>query len=103
MFPEMSRTRSGEIGQFASTLTKIAIRERVPVLPVGVAGMREFLPPGEKFPRLRSPMAIVVGEPFELSVYYDRRLSPEDVEEATEMIRDRVVEAASQAGELTGR
>jgi len=101
MFPEMHRTRSGEMGNFAPTLTKIAIRERVPVLPVGIAGMGQFLPPGKKLPRLRAPMAVVVGKPFVLSRYYDRRLSPEDVAEATDLIREHVVEAATKAGAMT--
>ena len=47
----------------------IAIRERVPILPVGIAGMANVLAPGMRLPRLRSPMAVYVGRPFDLAEY----------------------------------
>jgi 1-acyl-sn-glycerol-3-phosphate acyltransferase len=103
MFPEMTRSRSGEIGEFAPPLTKIAIRQRVPVLPVGIAGMGHFLPPGRCLPRLGAGMSIVIGEPIELSQFYGRSLSREDAALATAMIRERVTELHMQARELVGR
>lgn len=99
MFPEMSRTRSGQIGPFAPALTKIAIRERVPILPVGIAGMRNVLAPGMRLPRLRSPMAVYVGRPFDLAEYYDRRLTAQDVEEATAIVRGHVLDLSQKAEE----
>ncbi len=50
VFPEGSRSRTGTIGHFNPTLIKIAIRLRIPIVAVGLAGTEGLLPPGAALP-----------------------------------------------------
>jgi 1-acyl-sn-glycerol-3-phosphate acyltransferase len=47
MFPEGTRTHSGELGEFKDGAFRIAIDEQVPVLPLALAGSREALNKGD--------------------------------------------------------
>lgn len=60
---EGTRSRSGHLQTINPVLAKIAAGADVPVLPVGIRGSYEALPPGAKLPR---PVKIVVrvGKPF---------------------------------------
>jgi 1-acyl-sn-glycerol-3-phosphate acyltransferase len=62
---EGRRTRSGRLEPINPVLVRIALSADVPILPVGIRGSFNALPPGAKFPR---PKKIVVraGVPFRL-------------------------------------
>ncbi len=51
MFPEGTRTRDGSLGQFKSGVAAIAIRCRVPVLPVCIEGTFACWPRSRALPR----------------------------------------------------
>jgi 1-acyl-sn-glycerol-3-phosphate acyltransferase len=91
LFPEGTRTRDGRLQPFKIGVAKIAVRARAPVLPVGLLGTFEALPRGALFPK---PVKIRVryGVPFELTEYYERRMTDEDAAEATRRIREAVAE-----------
>ena len=62
LFPEGTRSEDGRLGRFRTGAFRLAARERVPVVPVGLAGTRAILP---KHGRLtRAPVAVRVGEPL---------------------------------------
>lgn len=46
MFPEGTRSRSGEVGGFKAGAFRVAVDRDVPVLPVAIDGSRDALPPG---------------------------------------------------------
>lgn len=91
VFPEGTRTRTGAIGPFESTLAKLAIRERVPIVPVALAGSGGILRPGHLLPHIGSRVGLVFGEPFELTEFYGKKPSAADVDRATDMLRNRVL------------
>ncbi|MER3403807.1 MAG: 1-acyl-sn-glycerol-3-phosphate acyltransferase, partial [Chloroflexota bacterium] len=82
LFPEGTRTRTGQLQSFKTGVAKIAVRARAPLLPVGLLGTFEALPPGALLPR-PAKIRVRYGAPFELSAYYDRRMSEEEAAEAT--------------------
>lgn len=69
VFPEGTRSRSGEIGALKPGVGLIAKRSGRPVLPVRIVGTQAILPPGARLPRrgrvevrFGAPMAIGDGE-----------------------------------------
>lgn len=91
LFPEGTRTRTGQLQSFKTGVAKIAVRARAPLLPVGLLGTFEALPPGALLPR-PAKIRVRYGAPFELSAYYDRRMSEEEAAEATHRIREAVAQ-----------
>lgn len=62
MFPEGTRARAGE-GAAHGGVAFLALRENVRVVPVGVAGTTEILPPGTGIPRFPH-VVLSYGEPL---------------------------------------
>lgn len=69
VFPEGTRSRTGELGPMRPGVGLIAKRSGRPVLPVRIVGTHEILPPGARWPRrgqvevrFGSPIAILPGE-----------------------------------------
>ncbi len=62
VFAEGTRSRTGDIGPFHSGALRLAAAANVPVVPVGLAGARDVLPPHGRV-RLR-PVAVRVGAPL---------------------------------------
>ena len=61
VFPEGSRQLSDEIGEIYDGAAWLAAKSGAPVLPVGIAGTRDAMGSGAKFPK-RTQVAIVVGD-----------------------------------------
>jgi len=60
LFPEGTRSRTGDIGTFKAGLGMIVAGTSVPVIPCRFAGSLEALPPGKWLPRPRQ-VTLVVG------------------------------------------
>ena len=63
---EGRRTRSGHLEVINPVLAKIAASADVPLVPLGISGSFDALPPGAVFPR-RRPIVVRVGPPFRLA------------------------------------
>ena len=63
VFPEGTRQETDTIADVFDGAAWLAARSDAPVVPVGIAGTAEAMPPGTKFPK-RTQVAIVVGEPM---------------------------------------
>jgi 1-acyl-sn-glycerol-3-phosphate acyltransferase len=86
LFPEGTRSRTGEMAAFKPGAASLCISRDVPCVPVGILGASEAMPYGKNWPeRGRPPLWIVFGEP----------LRPEDGETASQF-SDRI------AKEVTG-
>jgi 1-acyl-sn-glycerol-3-phosphate acyltransferase len=62
---EGRRTRSGRLDEINPVLARIAASADVPILPLGIRGSFDALPPGAHFPRPRK-IVVRVGPPFRL-------------------------------------
>lgn len=51
IFPEGTRTRNGELGEFKKTFAILSRELNVPVVPVSIKGAFEAMPKGNRFPR----------------------------------------------------
>ena len=64
IFPEGTRRRGPELGALFHGAAYLALRRRVPIVPVGIGGSEEILPSGHVVPRPHR-VVVVVGEPVE--------------------------------------
>jgi 1-acyl-sn-glycerol-3-phosphate acyltransferase len=73
VFPEGSRTETGELGPIEKGIALIIRKAGVPVVPVAVEGSFRAWPKGRKFFRPH-PIRVIYGKPMEL-----HRLRPEEI------------------------
>jgi 1-acyl-sn-glycerol-3-phosphate acyltransferase len=63
LFPEGTRTRTGEMGRFRPGIGMMVAGTDVPVIPAYLQGTFDALPPGKRWPRRRR-LRMVIGEPM---------------------------------------
>jgi 1-acyl-sn-glycerol-3-phosphate acyltransferase len=68
IFPEGTRSYTGELGNPKPGVAMLATRSGAPVLPVGISGTDRFLGRGQRFPRLGAPITVRVGKPFSIEL-----------------------------------
>jgi 1-acyl-sn-glycerol-3-phosphate acyltransferase len=65
LFPEGTRSRTGDMGTFKPGAAALCISRDVPCLPVAILGATEAMPYGAKWPvRGRPPVFVTFGEPM---------------------------------------
>jgi long-chain acyl-CoA synthetase len=85
IFPEGTRSKTGELGEFKKTFAILSKELNVPVIPVAISGAYNALPAGKHFPR---PCA-------KIRVSYLDAIYPQDYN--SETIAEKVKEAISNA------
>jgi 1-acyl-sn-glycerol-3-phosphate acyltransferase len=90
VYPEGGRSPGGDLMPFFPEFARLVIKLRAPLSPAAIAGAKDLLPVGSLIPKRDTAVAVVFGEPFELSDYYERPLSEEAVREATQVLEGRV-------------
>lgn len=88
MFPEGTRSATGEMLELRTGAARLAARTRTPIIPAAVHNTDHALPPG-KFVR-PARISIRFGPPFELTNLYDRNAKGEEMERALATIKDRI-------------
>jgi 1-acyl-sn-glycerol-3-phosphate acyltransferase len=63
VFPEQTWTTDGRLLRFARGGFLVAVKSRLPILPVGLEGPRVVMPPGERAVRPR-PVTVRIGVPI---------------------------------------
>ena len=96
VFPEGTRHSGREVGEIFGGAAFLAARTGVPILPVGIAGTEEAMPPKAKFLR-RVPVSIVVGEPLLPPDTENGRLSSRQRSEFTVRLREAMQSAMDEA------
>jgi 1-acyl-sn-glycerol-3-phosphate acyltransferase len=65
LFPEGTRSRTGEVGNFKPGAAALCISRDVPCLPVALLGASEAMPYGKNWPdKGRPPIYVTFGEPL---------------------------------------
>ncbi|HEY6147660.1 MAG TPA: lysophospholipid acyltransferase family protein [Thermoanaerobaculia bacterium] len=95
VFPEETRTRTGELLPFKKGAALLALRSGLPLLPVGIAGTRRVLPRDTLLPTA-GPAAIVIGEPIQVAgrPATDRGKLTEEARAAVAELRERAASLA---------
>lgn len=72
IYPEGTRSRDGRLYRGHTGPARLALRAQVPIIPIGLVGARDVMPPDAKFPKLRLPVTIRFGRPISVDRYLDR-------------------------------
>jgi 1-acyl-sn-glycerol-3-phosphate acyltransferase len=72
IYPEGTRSRDGRLYRGHTGPARLALRTGAPIIPIGIVGAREVMPPDAKFPNLRLPVTIRFGTPIEVDRYAGR-------------------------------
>lgn len=105
IYPEGTRTRTGKIGEGRPGIAKIFLKTGVPILPIGIKGTFELMPPGRGFPKIKREVKINIGKPlfFEEELKVAKKISEDSIEyqEILEKITKRVMEEIATLVEKT--
>jgi long-chain acyl-CoA synthetase len=99
VYPEGTRSPTGEPGPFRTGSGLLATGLRVPVVPVTVEGTHALLPKGRSLPR-RGPVTVRFGRPVQLGADEDRTDATRRLEREVAALRGP---AASSRGQRRSR
>jgi 1-acyl-sn-glycerol-3-phosphate acyltransferase len=85
IFPEGTRTKTGEMGRFKQGAFKIAMDLKLPVVPLSLSGFYDAMPSGKAFVNPHARVHLHIGEPVDLSQF-------EDINAAMAYLQERVAE-----------
>lgn len=71
IFPEGTRTKTGEIGRFKQGAFKIAMDMELPVVPITLNGFYRAMPSGQPFANPFSHLSLHIGKPIDISQFTD--------------------------------
>ena len=83
IFPEGTRTKTGEIGRFKQGAFKIAMDMELPVVPITLNGFYKAMPSGQPFANPYSHLSLHIGKPIDISQFTD-------INDAMIYVRDKV-------------
>ena len=91
IFPEGTRNKTeADMLPFKHGAAAMAIKTKAPIIPIVIY----------KKPRVFRCTHILIGEPFELTEYYDRKLSEEEFAEADNTLRDLMLDMRAKHTEF---
>ncbi|MDD2574037.1 MAG: lysophospholipid acyltransferase family protein [Firmicutes bacterium] len=91
MFPEGTRNKSGAPMDAEPGLSMIAIKAKVPVIPMAILSSY----------RVFSQVRLVIGEPISLEEFYDKKLTMDHHREISNSLMGRVFTMLQEAGKET--
>ena len=90
IFPEGTRTKTGEMGRFKQGAFKIAMDMGVPVVPLSLGGFFKAMPSGQAFANPRARVSLHIGKPIDISQF-------NDINEAMEYVREQIIASQLQS------
>ncbi len=88
IYPEGTRTTTGEVQRFKRGAFHIALDLHLPVVPLSITGCFECMPKGKAYIK-HHPVHLHIGEPMDLSGF-------EDENEAIEAVREAVIKGMKE-------
>ncbi|VEI13099.1 lysophospholipid acyltransferase family protein [Trueperella bialowiezensis] len=90
IFPEGTRSRTGEIGEFKVGAAALAIKFDIPIVPLAMRGGHEAMPVGAVLPTPnRPPIDMYIGKPM-------KALEDETAEDFMGRVRDHIIAMLDQ-------
>lgn len=94
IFPEGGRSYDGKLRKGYTGIAKLALKAKVPVVPIGIIGSDKILPKGKVLPRF-ARCDVRIGNKIEFSRYYNKKVNEKLLWDITRNIM-------SQIAKLTG-
>lgn len=96
IYPEGTRSRTGQIQEGRSGAAKIFLKTGIPILPVGIKNAFELLPPGKKVPKVKRSIEVNIGKPLyfeeEFKKVKNLNESSEEYREIIQKITKKIME-----------
>lgn len=96
IFPQGTRSRNNKIEKTFTGVARLAIEAKVAVVPIGIKGAFEVMPPQAKKPKIKKIIEINIGLPMEFSKYYNANKWPA-------LYRNITNKIMSEIGKLAGK
>lgn len=97
IFPEGTRTKTGEMGRFKRGAFQVALDLHLPVVPISLTGFYEAMPRDTYYVRSRAHLRMHIGKPIDLSDFIDPMTSKIDPNAAMAHVRELVQEGMKQS------
>lgn len=75
IYPEGTRSTTGRIQKGKTGVAVLALKAKVPVIPIGIINTHKILPKGSIIPRFNVKAEIKIGKPLTFNQYYDTAIS----------------------------
>lgn len=95
LYPEGTRSPSGKLYKGRTGVARLALENKVPVIPIGLHGTREIQPPERNIPKL-GRVGIKIGKPLDFSHLYDQRGERDTLRAVTDEIMKNIRELSDQ-------
>ena len=92
IFPEGTRNKSGAFMDAEPGLSMIAIKAKVPVIPIAILSTY----------RIFNPLKMIIGEPVYLEEFYDKKISMDRHKEISNGLMRRVMDMLMEAKRASG-
>ena len=90
IFPEGTRSRDGELGEFKTGAAALAIKFDIPIVPLAMSGGHDAMPVGAVLPTPnRPPVSMYIGAPM-------KALDDESVDDFMGRVRRQIIEMLDQ-------
>lgn len=89
IFPEGTRTKTGQMGRFKRGAFQVAVDVNLPVVPISLSGFYQAMPPGQAYVNSRARVHLHIGEPIDLNEF-------DDINTAMDHLRECVQEGIKQ-------
>ncbi|MEW6621604.1 MAG: lysophospholipid acyltransferase family protein [Bacillota bacterium] len=86
MFPEGTRIRTGELGEFKLGAVLIAAKSKTPIVPVALQGTSKIFSRG-----WFRPFKVAVGNPYYWDDMEERKLTSKELQEITNNIKEQIL------------
>jgi 1-acyl-sn-glycerol-3-phosphate acyltransferase len=96
IYPEGTRAPDERLYRGKTGVARLALKSRVPVIPMAMINTFKLMPPGQPYPRLGVRPGVRFGEPMDFSRYFGR----EDDREVLRKVTDEIMQAIR---ELSGQ
>lgn len=96
VFFEGTRSWTGRVQKGKTGTVRIALDTKLPVVPIGLVGTRDFWPRGKIFPRFKKNIRVNVGRPISFKKYYNKKINKKLLRELTGIIEDEVKKLIKQ-------
>lgn len=93
IFPEGHRSRDGTLQKAKTGVARLALKAKVPVIPIGAVGTYDILPKGSSFPRFRK-CEINIGKPMHFDEFFGQENNGKVLIHITDMIMKEIADLA---------
>lgn len=90
LFPEGSRSKTGEIQAFLPGTALFALRSKAPIVPVALMGTKSAFPSS-----IRGKFRVKIGQPLCFPELYEGKIGEKELEEVTAKVRENILKLMS--------